>query len=74
MDDSTDIIGQRADVAQEEFAAPIGKLLSLTLMRGGFGRATAESEAAERVANPIGTLHGGVLCNIADAPMAVSLN
>jgi uncharacterized protein (TIGR00369 family) len=31
-----------------------------------------EFEATERYANPMGTLHGGVLCDIADAAMGVA--
>jgi len=59
-------------VAPEEFPAPIGKLLGLSITRSGTGRATVEFEASERYANPMGTLHGGVLCDIADAAMGVA--
>jgi len=59
-------------VLLEEFPAPIGKLLGLSITRSGTGRATVEFEASERYANPMGTLHGGVLCDIADAAMGVA--
>ncbi|MBI3029966.1 MAG: PaaI family thioesterase [Candidatus Rokubacteria bacterium] len=36
------------------------------------GRAVVEFEAAERHANPLGTLHGGILCDIADAAMGIA--
>jgi uncharacterized protein (TIGR00369 family) len=36
------------------------------------GRATVEFEANEQHANPMGTLHGGVLCDIADAAMGAA--
>jgi uncharacterized protein (TIGR00369 family) len=36
------------------------------------GRAVIELEATERHANPMGTLHGGVLCDIADAAMGLA--
>jgi len=36
------------------------------------GRATIELPVAERFANPMGTLHGGVLCDIADAAMGLA--
>lgn len=52
-----------------EFPAPIGRLLGLELTNVSIGRATVEFEATELHANPMGTLHGGVLCDIADAAM-----
>ena len=55
--------------APEEFPAPIGKLLGLKVTSRGSGRATVEFEASARYANPAGTLHGGVLCDLADAAM-----
>ena len=61
-----------ANPAREEFPAPIGKLLGLTVISSGTGRATVEFEATRRYANPMGTLHGGVLCDIADAAMGVA--
>lgn len=63
------IIERHPQVTPEEFPAPIGKLLGLTLIAEGRGRATIEFEAGARYANPMGTLHGGVLCDIADAAM-----
>jgi len=42
------------------------------ITRSGAGRATVEFEATERYANPMGTLHGGVLCDLADAAMGVA--
>jgi len=62
----------KRELVREEFPAPIGKLLGLTLTSGEAGRATVEFEATERHANPMGTLHGGVLCDIADAAMGAA--
>jgi uncharacterized protein (TIGR00369 family) len=56
-------------VDPEEFPAPIGKLLGLKLLQAENGMAVFELVADERHANPMGTLHGGVLCDIADAAM-----
>ena len=56
-------------VASEEFPAPIGKLLGLKLLHAENGMAVVEFVADERHANPAGTLHGGVLCDLADAAM-----
>ena len=41
------------------------------IVAAGDGRATVEFEAGKRHANPMGTLHGGILCDIADAAMGV---
>jgi uncharacterized protein (TIGR00369 family) len=60
------------NAAPEEFPAPIGKLLGLTIISSGAGRATVEFEASGRYANPMGTLHGGVLCDLADAAMGLA--
>jgi uncharacterized protein (TIGR00369 family) len=59
------------DADWEDFPAPI-RLLGLKLSTPADGRATIEFEADERYANPMGTLHGGVLCDIADAAMGAA--
>jgi uncharacterized protein (TIGR00369 family) len=59
----------RSSVAPEEFPAPIAKLLGLKVLQAENGMAVIEFVADERHANPAGTLHGGVLCDIADAAM-----
>lgn len=48
---------------------PIGRLIGFTLKSIEPGRAVFEMEADERHHNPMGTLHGGVYCDIADAAM-----
>jgi uncharacterized protein (TIGR00369 family) len=70
--DAVNVIEQFRDVEPEEFPAPIGKLLGLMITSSGTGRATVEFEASGRYANPMGTLHGGVLCDLADAAMGVA--
>jgi len=60
---------QHLDVEPEQFPAPIGKLLGLNLLQAENGTAVIEFVADERHANPAGTLHGGVLSDIADAAM-----
>jgi uncharacterized protein (TIGR00369 family) len=52
--------------------APIFELLGARLTRIEEGRAHVELDADERLANPMGTLHGGVLCDIADAAMGMA--
>src|SRR5436190_5593592 len=51
---------------------PVFKLLGARLTQIGDGRAHIELDADERLANPMGTLHGGVLCDIADAAMGMA--
>src|SRR4030088_2366462 len=51
---------------------PVAALIGFTLTSVEPGRAVIELEATERHANPMGTLHGGVLCDIADAAMGMA--
>jgi uncharacterized protein (TIGR00369 family) len=53
-------------------APPIAKLVGFRLTAMEPGRVTLELDADERLANPMGTLHGGVLCDIADAAMGMA--
>ena len=48
---------------------PIGRLLGFVLRVAEPGRAVFEMEPDERFHNPMGTLHGGVYCDLADAAM-----
>ena len=58
--------------AEEQFPAAIGRLLGLKLVQAENGMAVIEFAADERHANPAGTLHGGVLSDIADAAMGLA--
>jgi uncharacterized protein (TIGR00369 family) len=49
--------------------AAIGRLLGFVLVAIEPGRAVFALEADERHHNPMGTLHGGVYCDLADAAM-----
>ena len=51
---------------------PIASLIGFTLSAAEPGRAVIELEADQRHANPMGTVHGGVLCDIADAAMGIA--
>ena len=51
---------------------PIAQLIGFRLTAIKSGEATIEFEAGEAHANPMGTLHGGVLCDIADAAMGIA--
>ena len=51
---------------------PIGVHLGFRVTAVRKGRVTIELDVRPHHANAIGTLHGGVLCDIADAAMALS--
>jgi uncharacterized protein (TIGR00369 family) len=48
---------------------PIGRLLGFVLKEVEPGRAVFEMKVGERHHNPMGTLHGGLYCDLADAAM-----
>jgi len=50
-------------------APPIAKLIGFHPLSAGSGEAVFEMQADERHWNPMGTLHGGILCDIGDAAM-----
>ena len=52
--------------------APVAKLVGFKLVAVNPGEAVFEMEASQVHANPMGTLHGGILCDIADAAMGVA--
>lgn len=48
---------------------PIAVLIGMRIVSFGEGEAVLEMKADRRHHNPMGTVHGGVLCDIADAAM-----
>lgn len=52
--------------------APVARLLGFCVVSADGGRGVVELQADERFANPMGTLHGGILCDIADAAMGIA--
>ncbi len=51
---------------------PVARLIGFRLTSIESGRAVIEMETGEAHANPMGTLHGGILCDIADAAMGLA--
>jgi uncharacterized protein (TIGR00369 family) len=51
---------------------PIAQLIGFNLVAAKPGEAVIEFDASEAHTNPMGTLHGGVLCDIADAAMGMA--
>jgi uncharacterized protein (TIGR00369 family) len=51
---------------------PVADLIGFRVTEAKDGRAIATLEASEKHANPMGTLHGGILCDVADAAMGMA--
>jgi uncharacterized protein (TIGR00369 family) len=51
---------------------PIAELIGFRVEAVADGRAAAVLDAGPQHANPMGTLHGGVLCDLADAAMGMA--
>jgi uncharacterized protein (TIGR00369 family) len=51
---------------------PVAELIGFELVEAGNGKCTMRLEAQERHTNPMGTLHGGILCDIADGAMGMA--
>ena len=51
---------------------PVARLIGFEAKEIAEGRATVTLSAGPQHANPIGTLHGGILCDIADATMGMA--
>jgi uncharacterized protein (TIGR00369 family) len=61
-------------MSKEAFGSvfPVADFLGMRLLRQGDGGAVAELEVTDKHANPMGTLHGGILCDLADAAMGMA--
>ena len=53
-------------------STPIAEFIGFTLSEVGEGRAVGSFQPGPQHANPMGTLHGGVLCDLADAAMGMA--
>ena len=51
---------------------PVARLIGFEAKEIADGRATVILAAGPQHANPMGTLHGGILCDIADAAMGIA--
>jgi uncharacterized protein (TIGR00369 family) len=51
---------------------PVARLVGFEMVEVEPGRAVTELEAGERHYNPMGTVHGGILCDLADAAMGIA--
>jgi len=53
--------------------APIAQLIGFEAVDAALGRTVFEMDASTRHANPMGTLHGGVICDLSDAAMGTAM-
>lgn len=56
----------------EEPDPPVARLVGFKMVAVAPGSTVFEMEAGPQHANPMGTLHGGILCDIADAAMGIA--
>jgi uncharacterized protein (TIGR00369 family) len=62
----------RAMIAGQAPPPPVGDLIGFRIVEVEPGRAVFVLDAGPRHANPMGTLHGGILCDLADAAMGIA--
>ena len=55
-----------------ENGVPVARLIGFEPSEIGNGKAIVTLQAGPQHANPMGTLHGGILCDIADAAMGMA--
>ena len=65
----TTMLEHGQSIMRDELPPPIARLLGFVLKSIEPGRAVFEMEVDERYHNPMGTLHGGIYCDVADAAM-----
>lgn len=51
----------------------VAKLVGMRLVAAGGGEARLEMDAGPQHHNPMGIVHGGILCDLADAAMGVAM-
>jgi uncharacterized protein (TIGR00369 family) len=52
--------------------SPAARLIGFEVTESGGGRAVVTLQAGPQHTNPMGTMHGGILCDIADAAMGIA--
>ena len=59
----------RRIVAGELEPPPVAQLIGFRMVEADAGRVVFELETGPQHASPLGTIHGGVICDVADAAM-----
>ena len=63
----------RGVVSGDVEPSPVAKLIGLRMTEIEPGRAVFELDAGPQHASPLGTVHGGILCDLADAALGCAL-
>jgi uncharacterized protein (TIGR00369 family) len=63
----------KASLENQEGLPPIMKTLGMKLLEANEGKAVLSMKVDSRFHNPMGTLHGGIMTDLADASMGVAL-
>jgi uncharacterized protein (TIGR00369 family) len=61
-----------AMLRKEIAGPPVARLIGFDIVSMEPGKAVFEMEAGPQHANPMGSLHGGILCDLADAAMGIA--
>jgi uncharacterized protein (TIGR00369 family) len=72
MNESEMLVEMIRRMQQGEEPPPVAALIGFTLREVERGLAVIDFEANARHANGMGTLHGGILCDVADAAMGIA--
>ncbi|MEA2425871.1 MAG: hypothetical protein QOH13_2281 [Thermoleophilaceae bacterium] len=62
----------RAIVAGDAEPPPVAKLIGFAMTEVEPGRAVFEMDAGRQHASPLGSVHGGIICDLVDGAMGVS--
>jgi uncharacterized protein (TIGR00369 family) len=72
VDVASGLEGLQAMIAGRAEAPPVSRLVGFRIVSAEPGRTVFELEAGPQHANPMGTLHGGILCDVADAALGTA--
>ena len=72
LTDSPVLARLKAAIVNGTPGAPIAEWMGWKTVEAEPGRVVMEMEVGPHLANPMGTLHGGVLCGLADSAMAMA--
>ena len=64
----------RAMVRGEAEPPPVARLIGFRFVAIDLGHSVFELDAGPQHANPMGTLHGGVVCDVADAALGTAMS
>lgn len=66
------ITGNLKKIVEGQAVVPISKLIGFNMVSFEYGKAVFKMKADQKHHNPMGTIHGGIYCDIADAAMGLA--